>query len=72
MCYAEDPQPLEANSKDLYALFISRPHESQFLREQPMPPAASFEKTGGGDKKYHEFGPLPKSGYALDPADLDL
>ena len=72
VCYAEDPQPLEANSKDLYALFISRPHESQFLREQPMPPAASFEKTVGGDKKYHEFGPLPKSGYALDPADLDL
>jgi hypothetical protein len=37
-----------------------------------MPPAASYEMAGGGDKKYHEFGGLPKSGYALDPADLDL
>jgi len=59
VCYAEDPQPLEANSKDLYALFISRPHVSQ-----PLESASERDHVAASS--------TPKSGYALDPADLDL
>jgi len=59
VCYAEDPQPLEANSKDLYALFISRPHVSQ-----PMPSAADDDSGG-------KVASVPMSGYALDPSRSD-
>lgn len=61
VCYAEDPQPLEANSKELYALFIARPHLNQ--------PQGTAMHSEIGQVDEHPYG---KTAYNLDPADLDL
>ena len=58
VCYAEDPAPLQAHSKELYALFVARPHADVGAPTQ----AAGARPLD--DTAY--------KAYALSPADLDL